>query len=207
MRVQSITKVDLAKGLGHLYRPAARGIEVIDVPTMQFLMINGEGDPNTGAAFGQAVSALYSTSYTLKFMVRDSAALDYRVMPLEGLWWSPDGTAFSANRRADWRWTAMIMQPEQVTPELFAEALVRAGRKKGLSALPDLRLETFREGTAVQVLHRGPFANEAPVIVELHEFLAAQGHHLKGKHHEIYLNDFTRTAPEKLRTILRQPFA
>jgi hypothetical protein len=207
MSVQSITKVDLAKDLGHLYRPAARGIEVVDVPAMQFLMIDGEGDPNTGAAFGQAVSALFSVAYTLKFMVRGSAALDYHVMPLEGLWWSPDGAVFTANRRADWRWTAMIMQPEQVTPELFAEARVRAARKKDLPALPDLRLETFREGLAVQVLHRGPFANEAPVIVELHEFIAAQGHQLRGKHHEIYLNDVTRTAPEKLRTILRQPFA
>lgn len=208
MEGQRGTRVDFTKELGHLYRPSARGIEIVDVPALQFLMIDGEGDPNTAPAFGQAVSALYSVAYTLKFMIRNGPpAFDYRVMPLEGLWWSPDGAAFVADRREAWHWTALIMQPEQVTVALFEEARVRAARKKELPALPLLRLETFHEGSAAQVLHRGPFANEAPVIAGLHEFIASQGHQLRGKHHEIYLTDVTRTAPEKLRTILRQPFA
>ncbi|MFQ5753710.1 MAG: GyrI-like domain-containing protein [bacterium] len=201
-------KLDLKKQLHHLYNPSKKEVTIVDVPEMNFLMIDGKGDPNTSEAYQQAIEALFSVSYTLKFMIKKGAtAIDYAVMPLEGLWWAEDRSQFSTENKDAWLWTAMIMQPEYVTKELFEEAKVQAAKKKELPALPLLRFEAFYEGKAAQILHIGPFAEEGATIEKIHNFIHKQGHELKGKHHEIYLSDFRRTAPEKLRTIIRQPFS
>jgi hypothetical protein len=205
---QSAEKVDYKKRFKALYSVPTGTPVVVDVPSMNFLMIDGVGDPNTAPAFGAAVEALYGVAYALKFMIKKSAApVDYGVMPLEGLWWADDMAAFRAGNRAAWRWTAMIMQPERVGAAEFAEALAATRRKKPTPALELLRFEAFAEGRAAHVLHVGPFATEPPTIERLHAFIAAEGGRLAGKHHEIYLSDMRRTAPEKLRTIIRQPFA
>jgi hypothetical protein len=200
-------KVDLRKELKHLYNPSAREVSVVDVPEMSFLMVDGEGDPNTSEWYAQAVEALYAVSYALRFMVKKGNA-DYAVMPLEGLWWSDDMSRFTASDKDAWKWTMMILQPEEFVPaERFEETKVQVEKKKGLvSALASMRFESFREGRAAQILHIGPFAEEGPNIEKIHRFIEELGHERTGKHHEIYLSDPCRTAPERLKTVIRQPF-
>ena len=201
------TKIDLKKDLKHLYNPSSKQIAVVDVPEMNFLMIDGQGDPNTSVAYQNAVEALFAESYTLKFMIKKSESpVDYAVMPLEGLWWVEDMTQFSMKNKDAWKWTSMIMQPEYVTEELLQEALKRVRKKKDLPALSGMRFESFREGQAAQILYFGPYSDEGPIIEGIHRFIAEQGHRLRGRHHEIYLSDPRRTAPAKLKTVIRQPF-
>ena len=201
------TKIDLRKELKHLYNSSSKQIAVVDVPEMNFLMIDGQGDPNTSAAYQNAVEALFAVSYTLKFMIKKSESLvDYSVMPLEGLWWADDMTGFNMNDKQAWKWTSMIMQPKYVTEELLQEALIQMKKKKDLPALSGMRFECFHEGQAAQILYFGPYSDEGPTIEGIHRFIAEQGHRLRGRHHEIYLSDPRRTDPTKLKTIIRQPF-
>jgi len=179
---------------------------LVDVPAMNFIMVDGSGDPNTSPEYQAAIEALYTLSYTLKFMVKKGpAAVDYGVMPLEGLWWTPDPARFSMADKDKWLWTAMIMQPEYVTQDLFKQALTDAGKKKPNPALAKARCESFHEGSSAQIMHIGPWAAEAPTIEKLHKFIVDKGYNLRDKHHEIYLGDPRRSAPEKLKTIIRQP--
>jgi hypothetical protein len=201
-------KVDLRKQLKHLYNPSGREVTVVDVPPMNYLMIEGEGNPNTSEDYAHAVEALYAVSYALKFIFKRGAdAIDYAVMPLEGLWWADDMTRFSVDDKAAWRWTAMILQPEFVTEELVQEAKNQVEKRKGpLPVFPKMRFESFHEGRVAQIMHHGPYSEEGPTIARLHEFIEERGHELRGKHHEIYLGDPRRTAPERLKTVIRQPF-
>ena len=169
-------------------------------------MVDGEGDPNTSVAYLHAIEALYALSDTLKFWFKKSEkAVDYGVMPLEGLWWADDPSAFHRREKAAWKWTAMILQPDFIAKHDVDEALDELRRKKNPAAVNRVRLETLHEGTAAQILYLGPYAEEGPTIERIHESLRASGRELCGKHHEIYLSDPRRTAPEKLKTIIRQP--
>lgn len=177
----------------------------VDVPPLRVLMIDGQGDPNTSTAYAKAVEALLSVSYAAKFMLkRGEQGLDYAVMPLEGLWWADDPSAFSANDCAQWKWTMMILQPDFVEAAVLEKAVAQARRKKPLAALERLRLEPFAEGRCAQVLHVGPFSEEGPTIQRLHDLIASRGT-LAGKHREIYLSDIRRADPARWRTIIRQP--
>jgi hypothetical protein len=199
------TKVDFKRELRELYsaKPEAT---FVNVPELQFVMVDGHGDPNEAPEYVEAVQALFSVSYTARFALkRAPEGLDYGVMPLEGLWWAQDMSAFTTGDKSSWDWTMMIMQPAQVTREVFEDARGAAARKKSLPAIDRLRLEPFSEGRSAQLLHVGPYASEGPSIQRLHASIADQGCELVGRHHEIYLNDPSRTAPEKLRTIIRQP--
>jgi len=200
-------KVDLKKLLKAFYNPEPKEPVILEIPPMQFLMIDGEGNPNTAPAYRDALETLYAVSYTVKFMMKQEHGLNYTVMPLEGLWWgTPLGhTHFTAADKDLFRWTAMIMQPDFVTPELMAEGILRAAAKKPLAAADKLRFETFAEGLAVQVMYFGPYDAEGPTIERMHQFAYEKGYELAGKHHEIYLGDPRRTAPEKLKTVLRHP--
>ncbi len=201
-------KIDYKKEMKHLYRPSAKKVAAVDVPEMNFLMIDGAGDPNTSPAFQEATEALFAVSYKLKFMIKKGdQQVDYGVMPLEGLWWADDMTQFSVEKKGDWQWTLLMMQPEFVTPELFAEAVELVKQKKNPSALPLMRFEAYAEGKAAQIMHIGPFSEEGPTIEKIHAFIAENGYELSGKHHEIYLSDIRRAAPERWKTVIRQPFA
>lgn len=198
-------KLDLKKELKHLYQPSAQEVVQVQVPPLRFLMIDGRGDPNTSQDYAEAVEALFSTSYIAKFMVKKGApAIDYTVMPLEGLWWADDLSAFISNDRAHWQWTMMIMQPDLVADATIEAAITEVKRKKALPAVSKLRLEVFVEGLCAQILHIGPFSQEGPTIARLHSFIDEQGSKA-GKHHEIYLSDIRRADPAKWRTIIRQP--
>ncbi|ACM20420.1 protein of unknown function, DUF2174 pair-containing [Geotalea daltonii FRC-32] len=201
-------KVDYKKQLKHLYAPSVGKVGIVDVPEMSFLMVDGEGNPNTAKSFSDAVEALFSVAYTLKFMIRNrGGGIDYGVMPLEALWWSDDMNAFVTGNKDAWKWTVMIMQPELITAAMVAEALEQVKKKKNPVALPLWRFESFHEGRAAQTMHIGPFSEEGPTIEKVHAFIEENGSSRVGKHHEIYLSDIRRAAPEKWKTIVRQPMS
>jgi hypothetical protein len=195
--------VDFVKQEKGLYQPKDAPV-LVTVPEFAFLAVDGEGDPNTSPRYTATLSVLYVAAYTLKFAVREAFGVDYRVLPLEGLWWSRHPVDFTGGDKRDWQWTLMIRQPVSVTEEQIAAARDKAGAKAGQLA-DRLRLIVFEEGDSAQILHRGPYATEAPTIARLHQFIAASGLRPRGKHHEIYLSDPNRTMPERMRTVIRQP--
>ncbi len=204
-------KLDLRKQLKHLYQPSAKKVEVVDVPPLLFAMIDGAiepgSEPGMSPAFAEALQALYGISYTLKFTCKQRAEnpIDYTVMGLEALWWVEDGR-FDITVKDNWFWRAMILQPDFITPELFAEAVAQVRKKRGDSAsLGKLRLEHWQEGLAMQIMHIGPYGEEPATVARMDEFAAVNGYRKRGKHHEIYIGDPMRSAPEKLKTILRHP--
>jgi hypothetical protein len=192
--------------LTQLYR-ARRSPELVDVPELAFAMIDGHGDPNVSATYRSGLQALFSVSYALKFAVKRAGGPVYRVGPPEGLWSVPDIASFATAAKAEWDWTMMIRQPDDVTPALLESTALDVAERKQLPQARDLRLERLAEGRAAQVLHLGSYDEEEPTIRALHAFIAEQGYALCGRHHEIYLGDPRRAAPERLRTILRQPVA
>lgn len=201
-------KIDFTKELKHLYSPPTKGPVRVDVPAMNYLMIDGSGDPNTAPAFAAGVEALFSLAYTLKFMAKKGTpGIDYGVLPLEALWWADDMSAFATGDKSRWQWTVMIMQPEFITPEMVAAALAEVKKKKNLPALALVRFEAFHEGPGAQIMHIGPFSEEGPNIEKVHRFIEESGCQRRGKHHEIYLSDIRRAAPEKWKTIVRQPMS
>jgi len=198
-------KIDFKKELKHLYEPPTKKVEIVNVPEMNFLMIDGKGDPNITQEFSDAVEALFGVSYTLKFIIKKGELeIDYGVMPLEGLWWADDMSSFKTGDKSKWKWTLMIMQPEYITNDLVTEACRQVQKKKNPAALSKIRFESFLEGQAAQTMHIGPFSEEGPTIKRVHDFISGQGYTLFGKHHEIYLSDIRKAAPEKWKTIIRQ---
>ena len=198
-------KIDVKKHFKDLYGVSKGEPVLVDVPPMNYLMIDGIGDPNTSMEYADAVEAVFAVSHTVKFAVRSGElAIDYGVMPLEGLWWADDMSTFTLDDKSTWRWTMMIMQPAFVTRELIQNAIAKINQKKNLPVLPKIRLEPLDEGRAAQILHVGPFSTERAAIDRLHAFVDAHGKR-SGKHHEIYLSDIRRADPTKWRTIIRQP--
>jgi hypothetical protein len=198
-------KVDYRKTMKEFYNPPRTPV-IVDVPELQYLMIDGKGYPGTSQEYQDAVEALYPVAYTLRFAIKNAGILDYKVMPLEGLWWAKDMEAFTIDKRKDeWLWTSMIMQPPAVSNERYQEAVEQVTKKKNPVALPKMRLETYHEGKSVQIMHIGSYSEEEPSIEKMHQYAFDQGYELRGKHHEIYLSDPRRTVQEKLRTVIRQP--
>lgn len=199
-------KIDFKKTMKHLYLPSPKKIEIVDVPEMQFLMIDGEGNPNTAQEYTDALEALYGLSFTLKFMLKKRGGFpDYSVPPLEGLWWAEDMSVFVQEEKDEWIWTMMIMQPEFVTGEMVEKASDQLQKKKDPVSLPKIRLEFYHEGQAAQTMHIGPYSKEGPTIQRLHDFIEESGHRRRDKHHEIYISDPRKAAPEKMKTVIRQP--
>ncbi len=194
----TVAAVDVTK----LLSPSSKEPSIVDVPAMQFLMVDGVGNPNTSVTFQEAIQALYSLAYGAKFMLKKSG-VEFSVSPLEALWGTARG--FNPKQKAAWRWTAMIMLPDVVKSSVLDEVRSEALRKKPMPMLAKVRLETFHEGLSAEIMHIGPYSAEAPTIAVLHDFIKKQGHRLAGRHHEIYLGDPRRSAPERLRTVIRQP--
>ncbi len=198
-------KIDFKKTLKHLYNPP-KNFELVDVPEMQFLMVDGHGDPNTAQEYADAVEALFGVAYKMKFISKKTLERDYTVPPLEGLWWAQDMNTFNTRDKSAWDWTMMIMTPDWITGEIFSAAVEEVRAKKNPAALDKVRLETYHEGLSVQIMHIGSYDDEAPTIAAMHNgFIPENDLTEKGKHHEIYLGDPRKVAPEKLKTVLRQP--
>jgi hypothetical protein len=199
-----MAKLDLKKELRTLYALPKEPV-MVEVPPMRYLMIDGQGDPNTSQDYVQAIEALYGLSYTLKFMIKKADGQDYTVMPLEGLWWAEDLDSFLRADKDAYKWTALIMQPDLVTEDHVKKATAELKKKKDPPALPKVRFELFDEGLSAQITHVGSYSEERPTVERLHAFIDGQGHALRGKHHEIYMSDPRRTDTAKLKTIIRQP--
>jgi hypothetical protein len=196
-----VPSYDIKKALPALYAPKPGGWHVVDVPELAFLMVDGHGDPNTSPAYADAVAALYTLSYTVRAIAKAELGRVHTVGPLEGLWSADDPAVFAAREKSAWDWTMMISQPAWITAEL-----VEAAMRKKKEAVDGVRFASYAEGTSVQILHVGSYDDEGPVLADLHrEYLPEHGLTFNGRHHEVYLSDPRRTAPEKLRTILRQP--
>jgi hypothetical protein len=203
-----MNKIDWKKEFKHLYQPSAKEVTQVDVPAMNYLMIDGKGDPNTSQDYVDAVEALFAVAYAIKFMVKkDAMGIDYGVMPLEGLWWANDMSKFSTENKDDWLWTMMISQPAFITQTIVDTAIFEVTRKKNPAAISRLSFEACTEGSCAQIMHIGPFSEEAPTIEKLHQFIEASGRQRCGKHHEIYLSDIRKAAPAKWKTIIRQPMS
>lgn len=200
-----VEKIDFRKTNKELFNPPKDKFVAVEVPRMQFVKLDGEGNPNTAPSYKAAIEWLYSVSYGLKFACKIGLKRDYVVPPLQGLWWADDPAAFTERRKDEWRWTMMIMAPDFVDSDMFEAAKEKAAKKLG--ALPaTLRLESYEEGLCLQRLHIGSYDEEGPVLHELHaRVMPANGFTFNGPHHEIYLSDARKTPPEKLKTILRQP--
>lgn len=198
-------KIDFKKELGDFYRPSKKKVTIVDVPDMGFLMLDGKGDPNKAQEYKDAIETLYSTAYTLKFIIKKEQKVDYVVMPLEGLWWTEDNTRFSIDHKEMWKWTSMMMQPEFITEMLVRKAIKEVKKKKNPSSLSKLRYERFNEGLSVQIMHIGPFSEEGPTIRRIHDFIKKNGYEIRGKHHEIYLSDPRRSKPKNMKIVIRQP--
>jgi hypothetical protein len=210
-------KLDLKKDLKYLYVPPSKAVTVVDVPKLQFLMIDGAIEPGmapgTSSLFQENITALYGAAYTLKFMakLRKNNPVDYPVMALEGLWWVEDGY-FDIAIKDNWLYTLMILVPELITPTMLEDALAQLRKKKGdLPGFTRLRMETFREGLCVQIMHIGPYADEPATVEKMQAFMKEKGYRDQvgqgGKHHEIYMGDPRRADPSKLKTVLRHPVA
>jgi hypothetical protein len=201
-------KLDLKKELSDYYKASAKTVDEVNVPSLNFLMIDGKGDPNKSPEYAEAVAALYQLSYAIKFHIKKGKKpVDYAVMPLEGLWWADDMSVFGTGDKSSWKWTMMILQPDFVTREIVDTMRAEVAKKKNPPALPKVRLEAYAEGAAAQILHIGPYSAEGPNIAKIHDHIKQSGRALSGKHHEIYLKDPRKSAPEKLQTIVRQPYA
>lgn len=203
-----MNKIDYRKQQKRLYNPTHKQPATVIVPPMQFLMIDGAGDPNNSPTFSAATETLYGLSYPLKFTSKKALGIDYAVMPPEGLWWV-EGVAFDIDSpdRSGWRWTLMVRQPDHITHDLVDEAVAALREKKNPANLDTVCLERYDESLAAQIMHIGPYNAEKPTIDRLHAYIVEQGSQLRGKHHEIYLGDPQKSAPHKLKTIIRQPMA
>jgi hypothetical protein len=201
-----MSKTDFKKEWKHLYQPSKNEFQVVEVPDLNFLKIDGHGDPNTATAYGEALEALYAVAYRIKFLSK-AEGRDYVVPPLEGLWWAEDMELFSAARdKSRWDWTMMIMTPDWIPPAEVDQAVSDVGKKKSLPALGKLRWEIYQEGLSVQILHLGSYDDEGPILQRLHQvWMPANGWQFNGLHHEIYLSDPRKVEPSKLKTVLRQP--
>lgn len=202
--------MELKKENKELYSPSAKNVSIVNVPDLNFLMIDGEGDPNTSQEFQDSVEALFSVSFTVKFISKKENSQDYAVMPLEGLWWVENMETFSLKDKSSWKWTSMIRQPDFITKGMIKKALEEVEKKKNPPALSRIRFESLHEGLSAQIMHIGLCSEEEPTIEKLHDFIKENGYEFNGslpgeKHHEIYLSDVRRAKPENLKTVIRQP--
>ena len=203
-----MVKIDLKKQLAGLYKPTAKAVTLVDVPAMNFIMVDGHGAPES-PLFQQAIQALYPIAYTIKFARKKADGTDYGVMPLEGFWWADDMSAFTSGKtgRDKWQWTLMIMQPDFITRADFTAAQEIAAKKNDNPLIAKVRFEKFKECAAAQIMHVGPFSAEGPNVQKIHDKIVELGGKLSGKHHEVYLSDFRKVDPQKMKTVLRQPYS
>ncbi len=205
-----MAKIDLKKENKQLYNPSKNEPAFVEVPEMNFLMIDGQGDPNTSKEYQDAMEALFPVSYKIKFISKKEKSQDYVVMPLEGLWWVDNMENFTIEDKSNWKWTVMIRQPDFITKSIIKQAMEEVEKKKAPESLNKIRFGSLNEGLSAQILHIGPYSEEGPTVEKLHNFIHENGYEFDGnmekqKHHEIYLSDMRRTKPERLKTIIRQP--
>lgn len=201
-----MTTIDFKKTLDS-YQAKHNQFRIVTVPRLQYLMVDGHGDPNVAKDFTDAIEALYPVAYKIKFASKIERGKDYVVPPLEGLWWAKDMETFTTARdKSHWDWTMMVLTPDWISQDMFLAAVEKVAEKNKPINLDKVRLETLEEGQCVQTLHIGSYDDEAAILEKMHyEFIPNSGLKMVKKHHEVYFSDFRKVAPDKLRTILRHP--
>jgi len=191
-------KIDHRKILNPLYHPSCKILTIVDIPPMNFLMVDGCGKPD-GKQFPQAASILYPLAYTIKWMIRLENDIDFHVMPMEVLW--------KVNReKKEFAWTMMLMQPEYVTAEVVTRASQKVQSKVDAALLKKVRFESFAEGMCVQFLHIGPYEGMEASLEKMLAFAFTKGFTAPVRNtHDIYLNDVRKTKPDNLKAIMRLP--
>jgi len=203
-------KVDFKKSMKEFFQPSVKEVVLVEVPEIQFLMIDGMGSPGDSQEYQDALAALYPVAFKTKFLSKVTGK-DYIVPPLEGLWWADDMNDFTEGNRDKWKWTMMIMQPDWITQEITDEAIeiTKENKPELKDSISKLRLEKYKEGKAAQIMHIGPYSEEGSNIEKVHKFIESKGgtfSGLKQKHHEIYLSDPRKAKPQNMKTVIRQPF-
>jgi hypothetical protein len=203
-------KIDFKKEFKELYTASKNKPMILEVPEINYLMIDGQGDPNTSLEYKKAMEALFPVSFKVKFISKKEKSQDYVVMPLESIWWAENMENFNVDNKSNWKWTAMIMQPDFITKTIIKKAMKEVESQKNIPALSKMRFESYNEGLCAQILHIGPYSNEKQTVSTLHDFIVKEGYEFNGekhgeRHHEIYLSDVRRSKPENLKTIIRQP--
>lgn len=199
---------DVKKEYRYLFSPPAKEPEIIEVPAFKYIMLDGQGYPGTELSFQEKVQALYALAYTIKFSLKQAPkdSLNFTVPPLSGLYCADDCRSFrDESRKNEWKWTVMILMPDRITNETFEQTRNEVIKKKKLPHLQDVVFQVYKEGLCAQVMHIGPYSEEAPTIDKLHAFFQEKGYTFNGRHHEIYLSDPRRCEPQKMKTIIRQP--
>ncbi|MBP1651524.1 MAG: hypothetical protein H6Q26_1681 [Bacteroidetes bacterium] len=203
-----MSKLDLTKTYKELYTATSKPA-LLFVPPGHYLSIEGQGDPN-GEHFAACTQALYTGAYGIKMHYK-KMELDFVVCKLEGLWWVNDVENYKDFNevmqipRDQWHWQLLIRMPDFINKNDVKNILKRAYQKKPIQYFNQVYLQTLAEGQSIQILHTGPYATEPVSLQLLHDFMKEKGLTWNGRHHEIYLSDPRKTAPEKLKTILRQP--
>ena len=200
----SATTFDLRTVLKPLYSPKTGEVQLVRVPKMKHIVVDGDGEPG-GKSFQEAMGVIFNLAYTMKFRSKNLLKKDYSVMAPEGLWWMKG--KFDPSKPKEWMWSLRVVVPDFITTKTFSDTVEEVRRKKNPPGLDRARLETFDEGLCIQTLHIGPYSAETETIAKLEAFAKEHGYKMVGKHHEIYLGDPRRAAPSKLRTIIRHPVA
>lgn len=198
-------KIDYKKELKEFYKPPKNRVVFVDVPLMNYIMVDGKGNPNNSKEFQEAMETLFPVAYGIKFRIKKEQGVDFGVMPPEGLWWSDNMDDLLNGNKDNWQWTVMIMQPDVVSEEIYHEVVKEVTEKKSLAMIDKIRFEAYDEGLSAQIMHVGSYDSEHENIMKIHNAIKEGGYELRGKHHEIYLKDFRRTKPENLLTVVRQP--
>lgn len=203
---------DFKKEYKEFYLPA-RKPSIVTVPVANYIAVRGAGDPNAeDGAYKQSISTLYALAFTLKMSYKTDYKIEgyypYVVPPLEGLWWKPEGDTDYYNHKETLQWLSLIRLPEFITRENFQWAVDTATKKKQQD-FSNAQFLTIDEGLCVQCMHVGPYDAEPATMDLMTEYMAAQGYaddvNEARHHHEIYLSDPRRCAPDKLRTVIRHP--
>ena len=200
-----MVKIDFKKEYKELYKQSSKKVSFVEVPKLNYLAIDGEGDPNTSQEYKDSIEALMTVSYKTKFIMKKEHKKDYVVMPLEGLWWEDGVNKVSIEDKSKWKWTSILMQPNFVKEEHIGQAKEEVAKKKNLPSLDKIKFIELDEGLSAQILHIGPYSEEGPTVEKLHNAIEENSYEFNGIHHEIYLSDVRRAKPEKLKTIIRQP--
>jgi len=207
-----MSNLDMKKQLKHLYNPSSKAVSVVDIPRMNYLMIDGEGNPNTAEGYQESVVSIYKLAYGIRAICKSNDNT-FTVMPLEGLWHikgqdaPPNDFNITLADKELFQWTLMIVQPDFVTADIVEQARETVMKKKDTPAkVTDVRFESYHEGEAAQILHIGSYEDETENVASIHQYIDENRWHVDKRHHEIYLNDPRKVEASKLKTVIRQPF-
>jgi len=192
-------------GFRRFYRASVQVPSIIDLPVMNYIMVDGSGEPRASLQYREAIAALRGVAKALRVRAKRITGKTFAELPLEGLWWFSDGHDHAPRHSRDIKWTLMIMQPPLINAAMFDQVAEEFQDRHAFAALSEMRFQAVDEGRCVQLMHEGAYATERTTLDRLYEFMRERDMKFNGPHHEIYLTDPATTPQADLRTIVRQP--